>query len=82
MDGYKAAETLSNSTVVEIQMAGHVPGLFTDCGRSLVHLTEHMIHSFAIQAERLNVSPLAVGLRSVRRSRKFKGQQIVLYRLL
>lgn len=37
IDGYKAAETLSNSSVVEIQMAGHVSGLFTDCGRSLVH---------------------------------------------
>jgi pimeloyl-ACP methyl ester carboxylesterase len=35
--GYLAAETLSNSTVVELPMAGHVPGLFDLCGRALVH---------------------------------------------
>jgi pimeloyl-ACP methyl ester carboxylesterase len=35
--GYLAAETLSNSNVVELPMAGHVPGLFDLCGRALVH---------------------------------------------
>lgn len=34
---YEAAETLTNATLVEIPMAGHTPGLFTDCGRALVH---------------------------------------------
>ncbi|WP_135506619.1 alpha/beta fold hydrolase [Roseovarius aestuariivivens] len=34
---YQAAETLTNATLVEIPMASHVPGLFTECGQSLVH---------------------------------------------
>jgi pimeloyl-ACP methyl ester carboxylesterase len=34
--GLRAAETLSNATVVTIPMSGHVSGLFDDCGKALV----------------------------------------------
>ena len=34
---YRTAETLTDATVVEIPMQGHVPGVMTECGRSLVH---------------------------------------------
>ncbi len=34
--GLRAAETLSNATVVTVPMSGHVSGLFNDCGKALV----------------------------------------------